>query len=111
MVGQNSYFHARGDKKGNGPERLPFGGWNPYYSKSTTYQDKLVIANETTTARPTWRSFTHGRVQLLSNEFIAEWLDIELTSPDARDTVSRNIFDKLGYQYRRADDSCYSTSR
>jgi hypothetical protein len=72
LVGQNSYFTHEVTKKGNGPERLPFGGWNPYYSETVTYQDKLIIANETTYGKTYMEEFYPTQAyELLSNEFLA----------------------------------------
>ncbi|MCJ2539921.1 MAG: transglutaminase-like domain-containing protein, partial [Candidatus Thermoplasmatota archaeon] len=109
MVGQNSYFTHEVTKKPHGPEGLPFGGINPYYYETVTYQDILVIANETTYGNTYVETFYPvSAYELLSEEFLAEWIDIELTSPTGK-TVSttREIFDKVGYEYRRSDGSCY----
>jgi len=109
LVGQNSYFTHEVTKKPHGREFLPFGGINPYYYETITYQDILVIANETTYGNTYVETFyPTSAYELLSEEFLGEWIDIEMTSPTGK-TVSttREIFDKVGYEYRRSDGSCY----
>ncbi|MCK5413741.1 MAG: hypothetical protein KAJ35_00005, partial [Thermoplasmata archaeon] len=96
-------------KKPHGREWLPFGGINPYYYETITYQDIMVIANETTYGNTYVETFyPTSAYELLSEEFLAEWLIFELTSPTGKTTtVERVIFDKVGFEYRRSDGSCY----
>ncbi|UCC92501.1 MAG: hypothetical protein JSW25_07480, partial [Thermoplasmata archaeon] len=109
LAGQNSYMTHEVDKKPHGRESLPFGGVNPYYYETITYQDVLVIANETMYGNTYVETFYPlAAYELLSEEFTAEWLDIIITSPDGTTTtVTRTIFDKVGYEYRNKDGSVW----
>ncbi|NOQ53715.1 MAG: hypothetical protein GQ558_03815, partial [Thermoplasmata archaeon] len=109
LVGKNSYFTHEVTKKPHGPEFLPFSGVNPWYYETITYQNILVIANETAYGNTHMETFyPASHYELLSEEFLAEWLDIEITSPTGKTVkVTREIFDKVGYEFRNSDGSCY----
>jgi Tfp pilus assembly protein PilE len=109
LTGKNVYMTHDVTKKPHGRESLPFGGINPYYYETVTYQDKLVIENETVFGNTYVETFyPTASYELLSEEFLAQWLDITVSAPDGTsEVVSRTIFDKVGYEYRRADRSCY----